>query len=86
MQPKEQILYHEIPRKPWGVVEADMLTLHNKNYLCIVDYHCKVLVIKKMEDLSADNLILACKIIFSEYGLPKKIMSDAGSYFMSEKL
>ena len=32
---------------------------------------------KKMEDLSADSLILTCKIIFSECGLPKKIVLDA---------
>ena len=36
------------------------------------------------EDLPADSLILACKIIFTEYGLPKKIMSDAGGNFISE--
>ena len=38
-----------------------------------------------MEGLSADNLILACKLFFSEYGLPKKIMSDASGNFISEK-
>ena len=38
-----------------------------------------------MEDLSADSWILACKIIFLEYGLPRKIMSDEGSNFISEK-
>ena len=38
-----------------------------------------------MEDLSAYSLILACKIIFSECGVPKKIMSDAGSNFVSDK-
>ena len=37
-----------------------------------------------MEDQFAGNLILACKIIFLEYGLPRKIMSDAGSNFISE--
>ena len=31
-----------------------------------------------MEDISADSLILTCKISFSEYDLPKKIMSDSG--------
>ena len=31
---------------------------------------------KKAEDLSADSLILPCKIIFPENGLPKQIMSD----------
>ena len=55
-----------------------MFTLHNKYYICIVYYHSKVPVIKKMEDL------LECKIIFSEYGLPKKI-SDAGDKYTSDK-
>ena len=28
--PKEQIIHYEIPRKPWGVVGADIFTLHKK--------------------------------------------------------
>ena len=62
-----------------------MFTLNNKNCLCIVDYHSKFPIIKKAEDLSTDSLILAHKIIFSEYGLLKKIMSDAGSIFVSDR-
>ena len=46
-QPKEQIIHPKIPRKPWEVVGADMSTLHNKNYLCILDYHSKFPVIKR---------------------------------------
>ena len=61
-----------------------MFTLHNKNYLCIVDYHSKFPVIKK-EDLSADSLTLTCKIISAEFGLPKKIMSEVGGTFISDK-
>ena len=38
-----------------------------------------------MEDLSADNWMLTCKIIFAEFGLPKKIMSDSGGNFISYK-
>ena len=30
-QPKEKIIHHEIPSKPWEVLEADMCTLYNKN-------------------------------------------------------
>ena len=78
-------MHHEIPRKPWEVVGADMFTLHNKIYLGIVDPHRKFSIIKKMEDLPRDSLILACEIIFSEYGLPRKIMSNAGGNFISEK-
>ena len=62
-----------------------MFILHNESYLCIVDYHSKLSVITKIEDLSADSQILACKIIFSEYGLPKKRMLGAGSNFISDK-
>ena len=38
-----------------------------------------------MDGLSADSLIAAVKVIFAEYGLPNRIMSDAGSNFISEK-
>ena len=80
----KKIIHHEIPGKPWEVVGVDMFTLCNKKYLCIVDCHSKFQVIKKMEDLSADGLILACKIMSSEYGILKEMMSDAGGNFISD--
>ena len=84
-QPKEKIIHHIIPAKPWEIVGADTLTIHNRNYLCTVDYHNRFPVIKKIDDLSADSLLLTCKIIFSEYSLPWKIMSDSGGNFISDK-
>ena len=66
---KEKIIHHEIPGKTWEVFGMDIFTLHNKNYLCIVDYHSKFHVIKQTEYLSTDSLILTCKNhFFSEYG------------------
>ena len=38
---------------------------------------------KKVEKLSTDNLIICCKIMFAEYRLTKKIMSDVCYYFVS---
>ena len=35
--------------------------------------------------MSADRLILACKVIFSKFGLQKKIMLDVGDNFISDK-
>ena len=71
--------------KAWEVIGADMFTLNNKHYLCIMDYNSKFPIIKKTEDLSAENLILMCKVIFVEYGLPRKIMSDSGGNTISDK-
>ena len=52
-QSKEKIMHHEIQGQLRMSVDADIFTLHNKNYLCIVDYHSKFPVIKKTEDLLA---------------------------------
>ena len=82
---KGQDNYHDISVKPWDVIGEDMFTLNNKHYLCMVDYHSKFPIIKKTEDLSADSLILMCKVIFAEHGLPRKIMSNLGSNFISDK-
>ena len=54
-QTQQQKSHHEIPGKPWEVVGITIFILHNKSYFCIVDYHSKFPVIKKMEDLSADS-------------------------------
>ena len=86
MQPKEKITHHDIPLRPWEVVGADIFHFKNKCYLCIVDYNSKFPVVKRLEGLSADNLINAVKIIFAEYGIPWKIMSDVGSNFVPDRL
>ena len=70
MQHKEEMMHDDIPIEPWEVIGADIFSINSKNYLCIIDYHSKFPIIKKPEDLSADSLILTCKIIFSEYGIP----------------
>ena len=84
-QLKDKIIHHVILVRPCEVIGADMFTLNNKQYLCIVDYHGKFPIIKKTEDLSADSIILVCKIIFAEYGVPKKIMSDSGDNLILDK-
>ena len=85
-QPKEKIKQHDILLRLWEVLDADIFQFNNRNYLCVVDYHTKFLVIKRMEGLSAENLIPTVKIISAEYGIPCKLMSDDDSNFVSEKL
>ena len=57
MQPKEKIIHHDIPLRPWEIVSADIFYFNNKNYLCNVDYHSKFCVIKRVERLSAESLV-----------------------------
>ena len=84
-QPKEKIIHHNIQLRPWDVLGTDIFHFNNKNYLCIVDYHSKFPIVKRLEGLSAESLITTTKVIFAKYGIPQKIMSDAGTNFVSEK-
>ena len=63
----------------------DVFHFKNKHYLCIVDYNRKFPVIKRLESLSADNLINVVKTIFAKYGIPHKLMSDVVTNFISDK-
>ena len=85
MQPQERIIHHDIPLQPLEVVRADVFHYNNKHYPCIIDYNSKFPLIKRLEGLSAENLTNTVKIIFAEYGVPCKIMSDAGTNFVSER-
>ena len=38
-----------------------------------------------MEGLSTENLITTAKVIFAEYGILAKLMSDTGTNFVSDK-
>ena len=38
-----------------------------------------------MEELSTESLIATTKVMFAEYGIPHRLMSDAGTNFISEK-
>ena len=85
IQPKEKTIHHDIPLRPWKVLGADIFHINNENYLCVIDYHSKFPVIKRMEGLSTESLITTTKVIFAEYSIPHKLMSDAGNNFVSEK-
>ena len=50
-----------------------------------LDYNNNFPVIKRLEGLSAESLINTVKIIFAKYGIPQKIMSDAGTNFISDR-
>ena len=60
-----------------------MFALHNRNYLCIVDYHSKFPVIK-IEHISVNSLILTYKIFFFRIWLSKEKISDSGGNFISD--
>ena len=47
MQPKDKIILCDIAGKPWEVVGADLFNINRNNFLCIIDYHSKLPVVKQ---------------------------------------
>ena len=56
-----------------------------QNTLYFVDYYGKFPVVKKTDDLLADNMIGVVKIVSAKYGLPKKTVLDAGTNLIPDK-
>ena len=73
-KPKEPMLPHEVPTKPWEKVATDLFHYANRDYIIIVDYYSlwpEVYLLKKAQSA---NVIEACKDSFSRHGVPKQLV------------
>ena len=67
------------------MVGVDIFIINDGNLVCIVDYYSKFPVIKDVENQLAEDLIQAARVLFSEFGLPTRLVSDAGMNSVSEQ-
>ena len=80
-QPKEKATPYEVPCRPWEVVGLDILCIKNKDTYVHFRLPQQVSYLKRADSLTADDLVKGAKIAFTEFGLPKKIISDASQNF-----
>lgn len=84
-QPKETLQPHDIPSRAWEVVGTDLFHCNDHEYLIIADYYRKFPIIRKMTGLTTSNIVIsAMKQIFSEHGIPTRVVSDNGPQYSSE--
>ena len=58
---------------PWEVVGVGMFSINNYTLLSIVDYNSKFPIIKKADNITANDLDKVAKIVCEEFGLSKKM-------------
>ena len=63
---------------------ADAFMINGKTLTCIVDYHSKFPVVKKVNSLLVDYLIQMTKLIFAECGVPKFIISIVSTNIITD--
>ena len=56
------------------MIDADIFSINKNILLCIVDYYNKFHIMKKAGGLSADDLIKAVRIVFTEFRPPQNIV------------
>ena len=80
---KEPLIAFDIPPTPWHTLASDLFFYDNENYLIVVDYYSKFPVVRKIPNITTEQVIKNMKLIFEDQGVPVKLVSDSGSQYLS---
>lgn len=83
--PKEPLISHQIPERPWQVVASDLFTWQGKDYLIVVDYYSRYSELERLFSTKAGSVITKLKTIFARHGIPEKFVSDNGPHYSSQE-
>lgn len=82
---KEELKPFPVPNKPFEQIALDIMNFNSNDYLVIVDYYSKWIDIYKLRTKTCSEIINKLKIIFSNFGIPSKCISD-NSPFNSQEI
>ena len=75
----------DVPHHPWHTLRLDLFYWKKQNFLVIVDYFPKFLVVRRIPNSTTGALIKKLGIVFSEYGRPYLFRSDNGPHYASQE-
>ena len=85
-QPKEPLICHDIPQRPWEKIGCDIFTFNNRDYLCTVDYFSDYFEVDELHKAKTGvALIGKLKKRFATHGIPDTFHSDNGPPFNSNE-
>ena len=82
-QPKETLIPHEVPDRPWAKVGVDLFTYRGRNYLICVDYYSSFREIDSLYKTTSGAVVQKLKSHFARHGIPETCVSDNGPQFTS---
>ena len=83
--PKEPLLPHDPPHRPWEKVGADLCEVNGHTYLVLVDYYSSFIEIEHLKETTSMQVIKRCKSQFARHGIPDILFSDNGPQFSSQQ-
>ena len=73
----------EVPPHPWHTLGSDLFYHKRLDFLVVVDYFLKFLIVRKIPNSTSSTIIKELGSIFSEYGKPYFFCSDNGPCYTS---
>ena len=75
----------EVPPHPWHTVGSDLFYFRRIDFLVVVDYFSKYLLVRKIHNSTSSAVIKELGMIFSEFGKPQIFRSDNGPCYSSQE-
>ena len=75
----------EIPPHPWHTIGSDLFYFRRIDFLVVVDYFSKYLLMRKIPNSTSSAVIKELGMIFSEFGKPQVFRSDNGPCYSSQE-
>ena len=70
-----------LPQLPWQRVGTDLFELKGYAYLLVVDYYSRFIEVARLNNATADEVILHTKEFFARHGIPEVVVSDNGPQY-----
>ena len=75
----------EVPPHPWHTLGSDLFYFQRIDFLVVVDYFSKYLIVRKIPSSTSSAVIKELGMIFSEFGNPLIFRSDNGPCYSSQE-
>ena len=75
----------EVPPLPWHTLGSDLFYFQRIDFLVVVDYFSKYLIVRKLPSSTSSAVIKELGMIFSEFGNPLVFRSDNGPCYSSQE-
>ena len=82
-QPKETLIPHEVPGRPWAKVGVDVFTYRGRNCLICVDYYSSFWEIDSLDKTTSGAVVQKLKSHFARNGILETCVPDNGPQFTS---
>ena len=82
-QQKEPAIPMEIPNRPWQKLGVDLFLHDSLWYIIVADYYSKYPWTFQLAAISSKDVTFALKFCFSEFDVPKEVISDNRPKFIA---